>query len=140
MNNDQPNTLNLFFHNKEKERNEMDTIEKATAKKELDHLIDNNDLADDEIDECIKQIEGEVTASTVLEQCISMSKNSELDAFFSYSGHIDKHHVYVNYKATYNPNDADNNTIYNSIHGNKSLADIYQDLIKIEIEQGNEKK
>lgn len=83
------------------------------------------------IEKAMEKKEGEVTASTVLEQCIMMSQNKNIDAFYSYSGHIDKHHIYVNYKTDYSSEDVPN-TIYNSLYSDKSLAEIYQDLIKIE--------
>ena len=93
----------------------MSTIEKAMAKKE-----------------------GWVTHEMILTQCRSMSQNSELDAFFSYSGHIDSIDVFVNHKAQYNTDGNKQNRIYQKTYYSDeattgiTLAEIYQDLIKIE--------
>ena len=71
-------------------------------------------------------MEGEITPSTILEQCQRIS-NSNIHAFFFYSPHLDEENrVQVLVKL----NDAQ---IYNSYDNYGSpLADIMQDLIGIE--------
>ena len=77
------------------------------------------------------EIEGEVTASTILEQCVRMS-NDNIWAFFSYSPHLDeKNRVSVRVS----PADIDADCVYissNIENYDKSLAEIMQDLISIE--------
>lgn len=106
MNSDQPNTLNLFFHNKAKERNEMSTIEKAMEKKE-----------------------GEITASTILSQCERMN-SEELNTGLSFMGGSKPYYVISVYtkgmeEAIYLE------VVYTHIKS-KPLTEILSDLIGIE--------
>ena len=81
------------------------------------------------------KIEGEVTAETILSQCIRMS-NDNIWAFFEYNPHLEPdNRVCVSVK----PGDIDADNIYNTWDDlNKSLADIMSDLIKIQYEQEQE--
>ena len=74
-------------------------------------------------------MKGEVTASTILEQCQRMS-NDNIWAFFDFNPHLDeKNRVLVRVK----PADLESDDIYSSWDNfDKPLAEIMQDLIGIE--------
>ena len=77
------------------------------------------------------EIKGEVTASTILEQCIRMS-NGNIWAFFNYSPHLDAEHK-VNVRV--HPARLSSAVFYETLstkNYDKSLAEIMQDLISIE--------
>ena len=74
-------------------------------------------------------IDGEVTAETILSQCMRMS-NDSIHAFFNYSPHLDEvNQIQVIVKFN-------DKQIYNSYeHYGSSLAETLQDLIAISYEQ-----
>ena len=76
------------------------------------------------------EIEGEVTAETILSQCMRMS-NDKIWAFFEFCPHIDE--IIVRVRSA----DENSSDFYNSFYEpnyGKSLADIMQDLIEIQYE------
>ena len=79
-------------------------------------------------------IKGEVTEETILKQCISMS-NDNIHAFFNYSPHLDEgNRLHITVKL----NGVQIYSNYDTGNYNKSIAELLQDLIKIESEQANE--
>ncbi len=88
-------------------------------------------------------VAGEITEETILRQCITMSKNSRLDAFMWYFGSIGSFDVDVKLDTQY-LSDTPHNTIYaakhSSIFDSKPLNEILKDLIAIEYEYAEDNK